>query len=205
MTQSMLAAVYAAANGTELPAAAGNEPKENESMSTPATPAAPATITSLAALTAAYPALCAELQTASRTEGLAAGAAAERERIAGIDKLARPGREKIIAEAKADPQMTAEKTAVKIVEADDATRDKQLSNIKGVETETGNVGAALTPAGGAGGKDAKESGTTEDEWKAEFTASKALQTEFASVGDYVALKRAEAAGTAGLKPSRAAK
>lgn len=188
-TESLLAAVHAAANDPALTADAGNQPKENAMSTTTDKPAAPATLTSSAALIAAYPQLCAELQTASRTEG----ATAERARIEAIDKLARPGREKLIADAKADPAMTADKTAIAILAADDAAKDAQLAGIKSVETEGSKVKPA-PHAGGTSEQPAKLTGTTPDEWKAEFAGSKELQAEFASAGDYVAFKQAEAAG-----------
>lgn len=47
----------------------------------------------------------------------AAGAAAERERITGIEAFAKPGLEAVVAECKADPAMTVEKAAVKILQA----------------------------------------------------------------------------------------
>lgn len=186
--ESMLAAVHAAANGTALPATAGNQPEETTMSTTTDKPAAPATITSLAALTAAYPQLCGELQASARIEG----ATAERERIAAIDKLARPGRETIITAAKADPAMTADKTAIAILAADDAKRDAALTGIKGVEAEGSKVLAA--PAGATPPAKPQLTGKTPDEWKAEYAASADLQAEFATAADYVAIRQAEADG-----------
>lgn len=188
---SLLATVRAAANAPALPATAGNQPEENTMSNATDKPAAPATITSLAALQAAYPEFCGQLQTAARTEG----ATAERERIAAIDKLARPGREKIIADAKADATMTADKTAIAILAADDAKRDAALAGIKSVEDEGGKVKASHTPTGQApAGEQQQLKGATPDEWKAEYAASAALQSEFASVEDYVAIRKAEVGG-----------
>lgn len=181
---TLLAAVRSAASDTQLTAApAGNEPKETETMST-ALPAAPATITSVAALTAAYPELCATMRTEAAT--------AERERIAGIDKLARPGREKLISDAKADPTMTAERAALTILAADDAARAVQLAGVKAVEDEGAKVPAA--PRAGGDPPATKLSGTTPDEWKAEYAATPALRDEYASADDYAAYRKAMAEG-----------
>lgn len=50
-------------------------------------------------------------------EAKAAGAADERERIAGIEALAMPGTEALIAELKADADMTSDRAAVRILQA----------------------------------------------------------------------------------------
>lgn len=63
----------------------------------------------------------------------AEGAAAERERLTAIDRLAKPGLEKIIAEAKADPKASAGDTALKIVEADAAKAKGRLGALKASE------------------------------------------------------------------------
>lgn len=52
-----------------------------------------------------------------QADARAEGAKAERDRLAGIEALAMPGAEAIVAECKADPEMTAEKAAVKILQA----------------------------------------------------------------------------------------
>jgi hypothetical protein len=86
-------------------------------------------IKSVEQLLAAYPDLAGQL-----TSG---AAQAERKRIAGIDAVALPGFEKIIAEAKADPKQTAGTAAMAIIMAqkeqgkaylDGARKDAKAAN-----------------------------------------------------------------------------
>lgn len=105
-------------------------------------------------LDAHHPELVAAIKAEGRTEGVTAGATAERERIAGIEALAAPGTEPLIAAAKADPTATKESTAVKIIEAQKAQGGQRLAAIAGdaaVMTPPGpganaGVEAAKTPA-----------------------------------------------------------
>jgi hypothetical protein len=184
-TASLLATVRAAAN-PELAAHAGNQPEETDMSTTNAAPGAPATLTSLAALQAAYPALCTELQASARTEG----ATAERTRILGIEANALPGHEKLVSDMKADPSVTPDMAAGRILGAERALRASVAQGIADVETHTGTVAAA--PA--TRQDPARTVAATPDGWKAEFAGSTALQGEFASAEDYVAFKNAEASG-----------
>lgn len=178
MTGSGLAAVHlaAAAASTAL-------------QTPPAAPVAPpATATALpttsADLAAAFPDLCATIR--------AEGATAERARITGIEAHAMPGHEKLIADLKADGNITPDMAAGRILAAEKAARGSQLQAIQDVEKVTGAVAAAPSSAPSAG--PSIEKATTPEGWKAEYEASDKLQAEFASVGDYVSLKKAEAAG-----------
>lgn len=123
--------------------------------------------------------------------GRIAGAAAERDRLAGIDAAALPGHEKLVAECKADPACTPGDAALKINAAERAKLAAAHQSIKAVEGETDKV--AASPAGDRR-QDQQPKATTPDGWKAEWQASAELQREFAAVEDYVALKKAEASG-----------
>jgi len=133
---------------------------------------------------------------AGRAEGLKAGADAERARLAGIDAHALKGHEALIAAIKADGSVTPDMAAGRILAAEKKLRDAQMTGIAGVETHTGKVGADATSQrrDDAAATPAAAKGKTPGEWKAEFEASSALQSEFASVEDYVAVRKAEAAG-----------
>jgi hypothetical protein len=58
------------------------------------------------------------------------GAAAERERIKGVEEAALPGYEKIVAEAKADGRSTGADVALKIVKAENQVRADKLAEIE---------------------------------------------------------------------------
>lgn len=156
----------------------------------PAAPAAPAATASAAAslattvadLNAAYPDLCAALR--------ADGAASERARILGIEAHAMQGHDALIAAMKADPAVTPDMAAGRILAAERAARGQHLQAIQDVEKTTGRVVA--TPASAPEAH--SETASTPDGWKAEYAASPKLQGEFASADDYVSLKKAEAAG-----------
>ncbi len=73
---------------------------------------------------------CPDIAGALRGEG----AAAERERIQGVEEAALPGYEKIVSEAKADGKSTGADVALKIVKAENLVRADKL-----VEIESGSV------------------------------------------------------------------
>lgn len=116
---------------------------------------------------------------------------AERERMAGLDRLAAKvaGNAKgaeIIAAAKADGS-TAEATALKLAEADAFSGAAVINALQG---DNASAAGAAPAAPGAG---ASHAGTP-DGWKAEYAASKDLQAEFGSEAAYVGYKQAMADG-----------
>ncbi len=130
---------------------------------------------------------------AARTEGDAAGRTAERERLAGIDKIAPKGMEKLAGELKADPTITPEKAAMRFLEAQNAIAAGKLQGVKDAEQLVTGINAAPTTgaAAGAGGGAQPKYEQNETGWKAEFAAG---GTGFVSEADYVAFKKQEAAG-----------
>jgi hypothetical protein len=190
---SLLAAVRAAANEPASAVdASTRQPQEHSMAGTQNDPAtAPAKVTSLAELRAAFPDLCAQIQ----TESMSAGANAERERIGGIEKLgaSMKGHDALISEMKADGKTTPEQAAVRIVAAEGALREQQLKGVKDVESLTGKVPASPTSLGAAAPASTEKPATPEG-WKTEFESSQALQSEFGSVERYVTFKGAEASG-----------
>lgn len=159
----------------------------------PAAPPAPATTSAaapgdapatLADLNAAFPDLCVALR--------AEGAASERARILGIEAHAMPGHEALVASLKADGSVTPDIAAGRILAAEKAARGTQLQAIRDVETATGKVPAAPSSQPSATAVD--EKATTPEGWAKEYEASTALQAEFATAADYVAIKRAETNG-----------
>lgn len=111
-----------------------------------------------------YPELTAQL----RREAAEAAAKNERERIGGIDAVAMPGFEKIIADAKADPEQNAGTVAMAIVKAQKEQGEKFLTGRKVDAGEANKVPAAQAeePAG----KEEKEDKTEAEAAKAAVAA-----------------------------------
>lgn len=196
MPQSMLAAVRAAALASTSTAAIAATTQETDMPnSAPAATAAPAPATpaarthSQADLDAAVAAARNEGFVAGRTEG----AAAERARILGIEALAMPGHEKLIADMKADGATTPEQAAVKLIQAEKQAGAQRLGAVARVEATTSVVPAAPS-ASVAPAPVAQPVVQTADGWKAEFAASPALQEEFGNAETYAAFKQGEASG-----------
>lgn len=149
--------------------------------------------------------ITAELAAARRegeTAGRVAGAEAERARITGIEALARPGDEALVAEMKADGKTTPEQAAMKILAAEKAKGPARLDALRTADqhakvpaSQTANpVVAAADPATPALEGEAA--------WKAEFAKG---GTGFEREADYVAFKRADARGGVKILTDRAAR
>lgn len=123
------------------------------------------------------------------------GQQAERERILGIEKAALPGHEAIIAAHKADGSKTPADAAMAIIAAENETRGRQMAALKTDEEQVKVRSEPANPAGPSA-ESSLAGKTGEDLWKAEYEASADLRKEFASVGEYVAFKRAEGSGQA---------
>jgi ClpP class serine protease len=102
------------------------------------------------------------------------GADAERARILALDELAGDGHADLIASAKADPTMTAEKVAIEIVKADKAKGASHIAALKAADAalptiaptvETASVGATPTER-------AEHDWNTKAEIRAEFNGDK---------------------------------
>ena len=143
----------------------------------------PATV---AELSAAFPQLVAQIS--------AAAATAERERIIGIEQAAgkRKGIDALVAGMKADPAVTADKAAMRILQHENAQLEAAYANIRGVEGESGKMKAAANS--GNEQQQQQQQATSPDGWKAEYEKSESLRAEFASAAVYVAFKQGEADG-----------
>ncbi len=106
----------------------------------------------------------------------AEGAKAERERLLALDDMIVAGHEDLLAKAKLDPEMTAEKLAVEIIKAEKAKGNDYLAGLKKAEETLPNVtpSAKATTAVGATPEE-----RAENEWnnnpdvRAEFGGDKA--------------------------------
>ena len=116
-----------------------------------------------------FPELTAQIRQEAAAEASAAAAKAERERIAAIDALAMPGYEQIIANAKADPALTAGAVAQEIVLAQKQSGDKYLERMKKDAADAGvnDVPAAAAPEAEDGGDADAEVKDAVEAWKKE--------------------------------------
>jgi capsid assembly protease len=82
------------------------------------------------------PAQPASVPDATGAESVAlAAATAERERIAGIEALGRPGEEQLVAECQADPRCTVADAALRLRRADTSIGRKRLQSLAADETQ----------------------------------------------------------------------
>jgi ATP-dependent Clp protease, protease subunit len=137
----------------------------------------------VADIDAAYPALTAQIR--------AEAASAERARILGIEEVAVPGHDALVATMKADGKTSPEAAAAAILKAEKAVRGSNLASIKAVEAETGNVVAAPTNEAPAAANDGPK---TRDEYVAEFNRSAKLREEFGTAEAYAGYALASASG-----------
>ncbi|MDD4556495.1 MAG: S49 family peptidase [Alphaproteobacteria bacterium] len=111
------------------------------------------------------------------------GAKAERERLLALDEVAIVGHEDLLAKAKADPAMTAEKLALEIVKSEKAKGNKHLESLKAAETAMPVIEPSVPAATEAVGATPEE--RAENEWNAkaeirkEFGGDKAAYIAFA--------------------------
>lgn len=124
-------------------------------------------------------------------EGKKLGAQDERTRIQGIEALAMPGHDALIAQLKFDGSTTTEQAAVKIVLAEKNTRVEMAAKIAADTPKTvPHAVAAFNDGDAGGGETLLGSEKYEHEWK----NSAALQQEFKSMAGYVAFKKANERG-----------
>ena len=103
----------------------------------------------------------------------AEGAKAERERLLALDEVAVAGHEDLLAKAKADPNMTAEKLALEIVKAEKAQGGKYLNGLK----KAANSMPTVTPSTKPTNKLAKGA-TPEERAKNEWASNAEIRNEF---------------------------
>ncbi len=106
----------------------------------------------------------------------AEGAAAERARILALDDVAVAGHEDLLATAKADPTMTAEKLALAIVKAEKAKGSDYLANLKQAEKDLPQVSPSATvntaPVGATPEERAEHTWANRPEIRQEFEGDK---------------------------------
>ncbi len=86
-----------------------------------------------------------EVSSDIKKEAFADGAKHERDRILAIESAALPGHEDLIAEAKKDSSITAEKLALKIIAAEKQKASDYLANSKMSESEMPKIEPNIEP------------------------------------------------------------
>lgn len=120
-------------------------------------------------------------------EGKKLGAEAERARIQGIEALAMPGHDALIAQLKFDGATTAEQAAVQILSAEKTNRAAMADKIsKDTPKPVPHAPAAFND----GGSDSSVHLVGAEKWEHDWKHSEELQKEFASMGAYVAYQKA---------------
>lgn len=193
---SMLAAVHSAignetSSADNSPATRQPEPKEDDmaaakkgdsGASAKPEPAAEPAASTVDSLRADHPDLVAQIEADAATK--------ERDRILGIEANAMPGHEKLVSDCKADPNVTPDQAATKIVQAEKALRESQAAGIQAVEDHTSGV--AVAPANPAA-ESASQAVGTEESWSAAYNAQDEkgakIRAEFPTEGSYVGYMR----------------
>lgn len=123
--------------------------------------------------------------------GRAQGAEAERNRIQGIEALAMPGHDALIAQLKFDGATTAAEAALQIIAAEKENRTAMAAKIK-LDTPAPVPHAPAAFGDGHVDDSAQLAGPAK--WKHEWQHSADLQAEFKTVGAYVAFQSASEKG-----------
>jgi signal peptide peptidase SppA len=110
------------------------------------------------------------------------GATAERVRLLALDDIAVAGHEDLLAAAKSDPTMTAEKLALQIVKADKAKGNEHIASLKSADSALPSVAPsvplAIAPVGATPEERAKHEWETKAEIRKEFNGDEAAFIAF---------------------------
>lgn len=128
-----------------------------------------------------------------RKTGFADGAKAERERILGIERVAIPGHDALVAELKADGKTSPAEAAMKINETEKLTRERRLEAIR--KDGLAPAPAAAPTASGDPKPTAEDANAPiENRAKATWESDPKVREEFVSFESYLAFRKAEASG-----------
>lgn len=114
-----------------------------------------------------------------------AAATAERDRILGIEAVALPGHDDLIASMKADGKTTKGDAAINITAAEKEAAKNRLEGLS--QLDAAAAGVVSTPSSDGGSALTKAS--TPDEWKAEWQASEEMQVQHLTADAYVAVMK----------------
>ncbi len=128
--------------------------------------------------------------TEGRKAGLVEGAETERKRILAIEEASLPGHEDLVAKAKQDSEMTADKLALQIIEREKQRSTRYVEQAAAAEKEMPKVTPNFESASAEKTKVDKDA-PLEDRAKAEWQNDAKLRSEFADDYDaYFAFKKA---------------
>jgi hypothetical protein len=145
-----------------------------------------------------HPALVAQL----RTEFQAAGAAAERDRIAAVRAQSLPGHEALVEQLAADGKTSGPEAAAAIVAAERNARTAQAKALAGDAPAAAPHSTAPAAAPKANADD--KSVPIAERAQAEWDAKPELRNDFPSFEAYVALRKAEDSGRVRVLGKKAA-
>jgi ClpP class serine protease len=128
---------------------------------------------------------------AGLSAGKLLGAEAERVRIQAIEALAMPGHEALIAQIKFDGATTAAEAALQIIGAEKTNRTVMAEKLA---ADTPKPVSHANAAFNDGGNDGSDQLTGSEKWEHEWKHSAALQSEFKTIGAYVAYQSASEKG-----------
>ncbi len=103
----------------------------------------------------------------------AEGAKAERARLLALDEVAVAGHEDLLAKAKANPNMTAEKLALEIVKAEKAKGGDYLNGLKKAASSLPKIAPSVKPA-----TKSTKAATPEERAKNEWASNADIRKEF---------------------------
>ncbi|HWH75557.1 MAG TPA: S49 family peptidase [Methylibium sp.] len=152
------------------------------------TNAAPAAAITRESLERDHPALFAQV----RVEFTAAGAQAERDRIAAVRAQALPGHEKLIEQLATDGKTTGPEAAQAVLAAERSARTAHAASFASDAPQPAPASAAPGVDANAAAKDT--SLPIEQRAKAEWDAKPEVRGEFTSFESYLALRKAEESG-----------
>lgn len=128
----------------------------------------------------------------------AEAAEAERARILGIEDVAVPGHDALVATMKADGKTTPDQAAAAILKAEKASRGAHMRKIEGVEEETSVVTAA--PNGAAAKPDVNS--MSDEDLGEQYDRDDNIRAEFPTKQTYVAFMKAQASGRVRILSSK---
>lgn len=120
-------------------------------------------------------------------DGHKAGAEAERQRIKDIEAQAMPGHEALISEIKFDGKTTGPEAAVRILQAEKATRGKKLEDIRADAPNAIKPGQIDEPT-------SDDHLPIDERCKAKWEKDEKVRSEFPTLAAYTAYEKAAAAG-----------
>lgn len=129
-------------------------------------------------------------------EGRKTGASLERDRILGIERVALPGHEKLVAELKADGSTQPSAAAEKILEAEKLTRERRLDAIR---QDAAAVDVPAAPSASGDPKPVAEDANRplEERAKAKWDSDATIRAEFGEdYASYLAWRKADERGDA---------